>query len=264
MNPLMQPPPLAPNQLSFLPDDYLDRKAQRRTNLIFAALFVVVSLVVASAFVLTERANRETERRHAEVQQQYAEAARRIEQVRQMQDKQRRVAHQAELAASLLERVPRGNILAELTNSLPKGVSLLDFVMESKKKAPPAQPAAKTAFEQKAAAEKKAATPTVEVRQFDVIMKVTGVAQTDVQVAQFINSLGRSPLLSDVNLVVSEEHAIGPDRVRRFQLEATLDPNAQVVPPQAAVKTPKAAGMVRGGVAGAGAAPVSSTNTEGR
>lgn len=225
----------SPNQLSFLPDDYLERKAQRRTNVIYAALFVIVSGAIASAFVLTERANRQTEARHAEVQQQYAEAAKRIEQVRQMQEKQRKVAHQAELASSLLERVPRGNLLAEMTNALPKGVSLLDFVMESKKKSAPQPPAARTAFEQKKIdLERKNAPPVVEIKQFDVIMKVTGVAQTDVQVAQFINALSRSSLLSEVNLLVSEEHALGPDKVRRFQIEVLLDPNARVVPQQAA------------------------------
>lgn len=255
MNAMMKSVSPSPNQLSFLPDDYLERKAQRRTNVIFAGLFVVVSLVVAAAFVLTERANRQTEQRHAEVQRQYADAARRIEQVRQMQEKQRRVAHQAELAASLLERVPRGNILAEMTNSLPRGVSLLDFAMESKQKTAPATP--KTGFEQKAAAEKKPVAPTVEARQYDVIMKVTGVAQTDVQVAQLINALGRSPLLLEVNLSVSEEFVMGADKARRFQLEATLDPNARVVPQQASVKAADAAGP-------SGAAAVSSVNTEGR
>ena len=32
----------APNQVSFLPDDYLARKAQQRTNIICAMLFLIV------------------------------------------------------------------------------------------------------------------------------------------------------------------------------------------------------------------------------
>ena len=40
----------APNQLSFLPDDYLELKAQRRTNAICAGLFAVVVGMVGVTF----------------------------------------------------------------------------------------------------------------------------------------------------------------------------------------------------------------------
>ena len=53
-------------------------------------------------------------------------------QVQQMQEKQRTMAHQAELTASLLEKVPRSFILAEITNGMPGGVSLLDFQLEAR------------------------------------------------------------------------------------------------------------------------------------
>ena len=45
----------SPNELSFLPDDYLERKAQRRTNAICAVLFLVVMCAIGSAFTYTER-----------------------------------------------------------------------------------------------------------------------------------------------------------------------------------------------------------------
>ena len=57
----------APNELSFLPDDYLERKGRRRANAVCAALSVVVMGAIASAFWLTERAMREVEARAAEV-----------------------------------------------------------------------------------------------------------------------------------------------------------------------------------------------------
>src|SRR5438552_17255912 len=134
----------SPNQLSFLPDDYLERKTQRRTNVICAVLFVIVLVMIALAFTITERSIRTVEKQHAEVEKQYAEAARRLEQVKQMQEKQRTMAHQAELTASLLEKVPRSFLLAELTNSLPAGVSLLDMQMESRKRTAPPPPPAHT------------------------------------------------------------------------------------------------------------------------
>lgn len=220
----------SPNQLSFLPDDYLERKARRRTNMICASLFVVVSLSLGAAFTLDQRANRQVEARETEVNQRYAEAAKRINQVEQMQEKQRQLARQAELSASLLEKVPRSFILAQITNSLPAGVSLLEFKLDSKVRSTPA-PAVRTAFEQRKAemdAQKKAASPPPpEPRRYDVTMKITGIAGTDVQVAQFISKLSQSPLLRDVNLLVSDQYEQGDDKLRRFELEMMLRPEAE-------------------------------------
>src|SRR5215212_6752917 len=122
----------APNELSFLPDDYLERKARRRTNAICAILFCVVMGAIGSAFWVTERSMREIDAQYASVQQQYNDAAKRIEQAQQMQEKQRTMAQQAELTASLLEKVPRSFLLAEITNDMPPGVSLLDFALEAR------------------------------------------------------------------------------------------------------------------------------------
>src|ERR1051325_3467700 len=109
----------APNELSFLPDDYLERKARRRTNAICAVLFCIVMGAIGSAFWVSEKSMHEIDSQFAHVEQQYTDAAKRIDQVQQMQEKQRTMAHQAELTASLLEKVPRTFLLAELTNGMP-------------------------------------------------------------------------------------------------------------------------------------------------
>lgn len=223
----------SPNELSFLPDDYMERKLQRRTNVICAMLFFIVMLTIGSAFTITERSVRQVEKEHEQIEQEYTEAAKRIQLVQQLQDKQRRMAQQADLAASLLEKVPRSHLLAEITNGLPAGVSLLDFIMESRIRAQPVP--VKSAFEAKKAdtaaaeAKKKGTPPPPQIKAYDVTMKITGVATTDVQVAQFISKLNQSPLLKDVNLVISDEYKQSDDsQLRRFQLEATLDPVAVV------------------------------------
>jgi Tfp pilus assembly protein PilN len=219
-----------PNQLSFLPDDYLHRKAQRRSNLICAGLFVIVMSAIGTAFTYSERAIKKVEAEHAEIEREYAEAARRIQQVQKMQEKQRQMAQQAELTASLLEKVPRTFLLAELTNSLPAGVSLIDFNLESKRRVTAPPPAAKSAFEQRRAKkdDEKKPDPTLQPRVYDVSMKLTGMAETDVQVAQYISRLNRSPLLKDVNLIISDEFKREGRSLRKFQMELTLLPDVDV------------------------------------
>ena len=138
----------APNQLSFLPDDYLERKAQRRTIIICAVLSGIVMAAIYAAFSLQEKMMETAEASHNEVMQQYTEAGRQIEQVQTMETKQRTMARQAELASSLLEKIPRSIILAESTNALPKDVSMQEFSLTSQRKTaappPPSDPSKPT------------------------------------------------------------------------------------------------------------------------
>ena len=218
----------SPNQLSFLPDDYLVRKAQRRTNVVCAMLFVVVMSAIGTAFYYTERSLRAVVDENVRVNQEYTEEAKRIEQYKLVEEKQKKIQQQADLTSSLFENVPRSTLLAEFTNALPSGVYLLDLNLDSK----PRQRAAvvaKTMYEQKKAQlEAKKAAP--EPKQFDVALKLTGVAQTDVQVAQFINKLSHSKLLRDVNLVIVEEYNVEGEKARKFQLDMALSRDAEIEP----------------------------------
>src|SRR5688500_6058265 len=210
----------SPNQLSFLPDDYLETKRQRRTNVVCAVLFLGMMGAIGTAFSVIEKSLRQVEKQHQEVNRQYAEAAKSIEQVKQMQDKQRKMGQQAELASSLLEKVPRSFLLAEMTNAMPAGVSLMDVRLESKiRQATNASAGGKSQYElKKAAAEagnKKGGPPAPTAKLYDVTMRVFGVADNDVQVAQFMAKLNTSHLLQDVNLVISDEHTMGETKMRK-------------------------------------------------
>ena len=230
-----------PNQLSFLPDDYLDRKARRRANVLCALGAFLVLGVAGTVFWYTEKLTAAVEKRFAEVDKQYGDAAKRIDKVNQMRAQQQQVVRRAELAASLVEKIPRSNVLAEFTNSLPQGMSLLNVAMESREKQG-APIAAMTAFEAKRAAlEGRTVSAPVTQKIYDVFIKIEGVASTDVQVAQFIARLNRSPLFKEVNLVVSEEFKLtqyggsnqknDSEVLRKFQIEMMLNPNAEVMNP---------------------------------
>jgi len=100
-----------------------------------------------------------------------------------------------------------------------------------------------SAFEQKRAAlEGRAANAVIAPKTYDVFIKVEGVATTDVQVGDLMEKLKRSPLFKEVNLLYTEEfkQATGgqsaggkgnEEVLRKFQIELTLNPNAEVVNP---------------------------------
>ena len=231
----------SPQELSFLPDDYLARKAQRRANARCAILFILTMGGIGAAFTISEKATKKVDTEYSKIDQEYLGEAKRIEQVRQMEEKQKRMKQQADLTASLLEKVPRSFVLAELTNALPQGVFLLDFSLESKgkKSAASADQAAGpqlTEYEKKKLAREaaKKGTPTTptapQPKIYDVYLKVSGIADTDVQVAQYLSRLSRSKLLKDVNLLVSEEYSDKEQgtKMRKFQIEMMIDPEAEV------------------------------------
>lgn len=233
----------SPGELSFLPEDYLERKARRRANVVCCVLLVLVMGAIGTSFTRNERTMREVDRAHAEVERQYTEAARRIEQVNQMKQQQARIVQQAELASSLVEKVPRSNLLAEFTNSLPPGVSLLDLTLSSNVKVE-TKVAPKTAFEKAKASRnaKKAAAAAPEApkpKTYDVSIKLTGLADSDVQVAQFIAKLNQSDLLKDVNLGFTEASKLDDRVMRKFQIDVMLNPNAEIVddPAEAGAET---------------------------
>jgi Tfp pilus assembly protein PilN len=224
----------SPNQLSFLPDDYLETKRQRRTNVICASLFLVIMSGIIVGFTKFEKDLRAAEKENGDVAKEYAEAATRIQQQKQMQEKHQRLNAQAELTASLVEKVPRSRLLAELTNAKPAGVSFKDVTLDSKLRTGPAA-GPKTQFDIKREAMAaatgtggKSAAPAPQAKNYDVTVKVTGRADNDVQVAQFMAKLNQSQLVQDVNLLVSDEENVGEVRMRQFQIEMTVNPNAEI------------------------------------
>ena len=65
----------SPNELSFLPEDYLERKARRRANILCGVLSVVVMGTIGSAFALSERSMRGLDGELVAVEAKYAQAA---------------------------------------------------------------------------------------------------------------------------------------------------------------------------------------------
>jgi Tfp pilus assembly protein PilN len=234
----------SPNELSFLPEDYLERKARRRANILCGALSVVVMGTIGTAFWLSERSMRGLDTEVAEVKARYAQEAGQIEAVKRMHAKQRQIVQHAELAAALVEKVPRSNVLAEFTNSLPPGASLLEVTLESRVKAPQAAAAPTTAFDARVAQStgaQAAAKKAPEAPRYDVFVKLAGVAETDVQVATFISKLNGSSLLRDVNLVETNTFGKEKETRRRFMLEMMINPAAEVHDPATAGDAPKTA-----------------------
>ncbi len=231
------------DMMNFLPEDYIERRIERRTNMICVSMFVVVLLGLIGAFVVSDRHRQSVRHQQVQVNDEYTEAAKKLEQLTSLEGSKQQMLDKARLTGALLEPVPRTFLFAELINRMPSTLSLFDCVMETKKVPVKRAPVgAKTALGAKAAAkptdgkaaataakpgakpgESKEAAPETTVR-----IALTGVAPTDEQVAQYISRLQDSPLLKDVNLMYSEEMVIDTQLMRKFMVEMYLNPASDV------------------------------------
>jgi len=237
----MQAP--APNQLDFLPDDYLAGRARARANRLYSALLTVVIVGVGGGFVVAERSLDDLRAEHAAVVAEFEREATRIERFRQLQQRQAAVDARAALAAALVEKLPRTRLLAEVADALPAGVALTDFTLVSKaraaKAAAPADPAAKRRAAKTAkSAKADAAPPKPQPKTYDVMAKVGGVARSDAEVAAAIGNFSRSTLFRDVTLIQSRQATHLGEPVKKFEVELVLTDN-----PPAPVAAPKMAAV---------------------
>jgi Tfp pilus assembly protein PilN len=221
---------------SFLPEDYLAQKAERRTNLISLVLFGVVMIAVVGAFFVTNKQARALKALQENVNAQCLDAGTQIEELKQLQEQEREMIDRAELASALVERVPRSILLAELINRMPERLSLLEFDMKSERvKAPAAAPEkdAKGRMVTKAQERGKGKDDEkkpdkIEPPRYKVNIAMTGVAPTDLEVSKYMTELNAYSLLRDVTLVYSEQKELDGRTMRQFKINLSLDQSADV------------------------------------
>ena len=232
--------------INFLPDDYLERCRRRRANIVCLAIAAtaVVALGGLSGFAFFNVLSVASVR--GAVEQQYQEASQQIDQLRQLEEHRSTLLRKVELSTGLLERVPRSQLLARLTNYLPPHTNLVAVAMrlediEIKAPQPPGGnaaggaggPAAQAVDAAKNVAKaplpadaRKDKSGAYKVKQ--CVFRVDGMAPTDFEVAEYIQRLAADPLFRHVDLQFSEEFPYKEGvLVRRFQLVVRLSLEAE-------------------------------------
>lgn len=220
---------------SFLPEDYLEERAERRTNVISLILFGVVMIAVFAAFLVTNREWTQVRASQEAINSQYQLAARQIDELTQLEQQKEQMLNKAELAAALVERVPRSILLAELINRMPPRLSLLEFELKSEKvRAPRALPNSRrrgrhTGPKRAPTREQASAAPEkIQPPRHVVTISMVGVAPTDLEVSRFIAALTSYSLLTDVTLEYSKEREVDDRMMRQFSIKMKLDSKADV------------------------------------
>lgn len=237
---------------SFLPEDYLQQKAERRTIFISLVLCALVfSGVIAAFFVTNQRWN---DFRHytKQVNIRYQTSAAAIEQLKEVEDQKIQLLEKAELTTALLERVPKTILFAEIINRMPQRMTLLELDMKSQRQDKPITVRSRsTASDDKGksmVSKKKRSTAgrkktdaevkSVTAPRFETRVVLVGVAPTHSDVAKFVAELQKCELLSAVELRFSESTIINNHEVFKFRLEATI-PSEADARQMAVLETPR-------------------------
>src|SRR5690554_1039472 len=109
---------------SFLPEDYVARKAETRASLISLALFGIVLGGVVAAFFVTNRQWLSVRREQELINTLYTQEARKIEQLKKLEAQKAEMLAKAEVTTALVEKVPRSVLLSELTTRMPESITL--------------------------------------------------------------------------------------------------------------------------------------------
>ncbi len=222
------------NQLNFLPEDYLERRRQQRTNILCLALFAVVMVGLVAAFMLSEKREASASERRETVNEQLALVGQQLARIEEMERKKQQMIRKANVTASLLERRPRSYVMAEITNALPPGAALMEVDLKSKEEADASDASAVTNTRSRrpsrASAARSAKPESKEPPKYVETLRITGLAPDDKVVSQFIAVLSGSPMFQDVELIFSQEHDYNDSVVRRFMVQMQLNPRLEVTP----------------------------------
>lgn len=223
---------------SFLPEDYLQKKAEKRQLIIGLGLFLIVAFAMVGAFFVTYRKWATVMTMQAQVNREWVEQEKKIEQLKVLEAQRDELKAKAETTTALLERVQRSTLLAELINRMPSQLTLTDLQLKSRRLLPAvkaAPVASGLAGPQTAASVGARATnaapgtpgadapkPKPAPPNFEFSLEIAGLASSDEEVADYVASLVQCPLLDKVEMISSGETTVQDVAMRKFKLEARI------------------------------------------
>jgi Tfp pilus assembly protein PilN len=227
-------------KIDFVPNDYIQQRDSGRANFLYLVLFGALMGAIGVTFSIIKMRQKVVESELISLNMQMSKAQEQFTQLDQLRTKSKSMMNTMVMTAELLEPIPRSIVLANLTNNLPLGVSLLELKLEEKDlvvpKAAAPKPGANT-YQQKAGAPAAGAKPAVaaapeapviEKKPIETTIEIKGIAPSDLEVAGYIARLSSSILMESVNLIESKETTIDEAVFREFRLKAKLKSNVQL------------------------------------
>jgi Tfp pilus assembly protein PilN len=239
------------DQVSFLPADYIQRRAETRANLITLSLFGVVMFGVVAAYFVTNRQWLRVRDEQASVNEEYAQEAAKIEQLRELDAQKAALLERAAITNSLVEKVPRRVLIEELVARMPENVTLTDLKLTTAKdkdvkaaspgapqirnlsgsaknstdsaaKPAPPKPGSKKIAGKGEAKDQEAKQPKIVPTVYNYRLSVIGVATTNNDVADYLAGLKQSTVFENVDIKYIQPKMLDKAEMRGFEIELSI------------------------------------------
>jgi Tfp pilus assembly protein PilN len=232
---------------SFLPQDYVSRKAELRANLLCLGLFGVVMFGVIGAFFVTNRQWLRVSQDQNTVSVQFQAEKAKIEQLDRLEQQKAEMMEKAEITTALIEKVPRSTLMSELISRMPEEITLLELSLVSKRikdTGPTLPPAAKGPSAQNGTVHALGGAPTVAKAtamakdpkssepekvpppKFEYTLHLVGVAHQNNTIADYLAGLKGCAFLDNVDLKYINPVTIDKLDLRKFEIFANIKKDA--------------------------------------
>ncbi|MDA0295707.1 MAG: PilN domain-containing protein [Planctomycetota bacterium] len=219
----------------FLPDDYVEKKAERRMNVMAITLFILVMFGVTTAFMVTQKNWSGVRADRAVVNQRFIAANDQIAEMDAYELRVEQMVDKAHIAVGLVDTVPRSNLLAEIVLQMPTELSLTRFSLQTTEiKAAKVRPQAVATLGSKrnrggaAASLEEAETVRPEPRRWKSEVQLDGLAPSLDEVSRFIDALVTVPIFRRVRLDQTQEKEVDDRPMREFRVLFEIDPEADI------------------------------------
>ncbi len=222
-------------QDSFLPEDYVKSKGERRANMLSLTLFGVMMLAVVGAFFATNRKWMSVRNEQRSINAMYVREAEKIEELKSLEKQRSEMITKAEVTAALVERVPRSVLFAELVRRMPEDLTLTALELKSEEmkvargssrssgvRTLTGSAGSKSKSKSKSKDKNEEAESTVFIPQFNQSLRIVGVGLENDDIADYIENLRACELLESVELKFIKESKIDGVLLRSFELGAQI------------------------------------------
>jgi Tfp pilus assembly protein PilN len=200
-------------ELEFLPNWYPQLRLRRRVVLVMAWVTVAMIGAMTTWVALTQRSIHIRQARLVQLDAELQHSREELKDLELLVTSEKKLKERAQVLNKVGFHVEAARLLATLDEVMPKSASLLELSFLTEEKQPVSLVAAKAAQER----------DRVTDRRLNV--RVTGVAPTDVEVADFLTKLTGKPFFEDVRMTGSKPRMESGHMMREFEVYFSMNLN---------------------------------------
>ena len=211
-------------QINFLPASYQQecaaRAARRRQSLLLALLFVGIGLGVAQ----TWRYRSQLERQHETMLELLASTKTQMSEVSKLESARAILLRQLQIHRELNQPVTYAQTVGTLGSLIPEGMTLRRLTMQNDKVTTTRPPRPEEVNRAKASGSPNPNAPVTD-SYWAVRIEMSGIAPSDVEIANFIGTLAGSRLFQNVKLSYSRQGLVRQIACREFEIRMEVPLN---------------------------------------